>query len=69
MLPCRVVAYVCADSWGVVGELGLSGLKLARVWSLNENTETPNQKEQGGVKNLKSGRWEQTGKENETGQT
>ena len=62
-----MVAY--ADSWGVPGELGLSGLKPARVQSLNENMETPKQKELGGLKNLKSARWEQIGKENETDQT
>jgi len=43
--PCTAVACVCADSWGVAGELGLSGLKPARVQSLNENMETPKQKE------------------------
>jgi len=52
----------------VAGELGLSGLKPARVQSLNENMETPKQKELYGVKNLKSGHWEQINKENETGQ-
>lgn len=56
-LPCSMVAYACADSWGVVGQLGLSGLKSSRVQSLNENMETPKQKELGGVKDLKSGHW------------
>lgn len=69
ILPCSVIAYACVDSWGVVRELGLSGLKPARVQSLNENMETLKQKEPGGVKNLKNGHWEQIEKENETGQT
>lgn len=69
MLPCREAACACADSWGVVGQVGLSGFKTARVQFLNENMETPKQKELGRAKNLKSGHWKQIGKEKETCQT